>query len=182
MNQATILPQAVSLCETEKWHSARWFALYTRSRHEKIAERELRKKGLETFLPLRKVERQWSDRKKTIEDPLFKGYLFVRAPLAERWTVLNSVGVVRFVGRPSEPIEVPEKELWAIRKFVEEEIPVDPFPYLKAGERVYVRSGPFKGAEGFIVRKDRHCRLVVSLDMLMQSVSIQIDEACVEPA
>ena len=70
------------------------------------------------------------------------------------------------------------KEIWDN----EEEIPVDPFPYLKKGQRVYVRSGPFKGVEGFIVRKDKHCRLVVSLDMLMQSVSIVIDEAEVEIA
>lgn len=167
--------------EEKKWCATRWFAVYTRSRHEKIAEKELKKKGFETFLPLRKVVRQWSDRKKTIEEPLFKGYLFVRTALTERFGVLNSVGVVRFVSQGSEPAEIPEKELAAIRLFVEQDIQVDPFPYLKEGERVYVRSGPFKGAEGFVVRKDKHCRLVISLDMLMQSVSVLIDQACVEP-
>ncbi len=167
--------------DEKKWGATRWFAVYTRSRHEKVAQKELQKKGIETFLPLRTVVRQWSDRKKKIEEPLFKGYLFVRASLSQRFSVLNSVGVVRFVTLGAEPAEVPEKDIWAMQRFVEENIEMDPFPYLKIGERVYVKSGPFKGAEGFIVRKDRHCRLVISLDMLMQSVSVQIDQACVEP-
>ncbi|MCM8775352.1 MAG: hypothetical protein NC930_03240, partial [Candidatus Omnitrophica bacterium] len=99
-----------------------------------------------------------------------------------RWDILNTRGVVRFVGRSAaDPIEVPERDLAAIRRFIEEEIRLDPFPYLKAGERVYVRAGPFKGAEGFIVRKNKHCRLVISLDLLMQSVSVEVDEAWVEP-
>ena len=166
--------------DEKKWSAVRWFALYTRSRHEKIVQQELTKKGVETFLPLRKITRQWSDRKKIIEEPLFKGYLFVHAPFSERLTVLNTVGVVNFVRQGSEPAEVAEKELLTIRRFLEENIEVDPFPYLKQGERVYVRSGPFRGAEGFVVRKDSHCRLIISLDSLMQSVSIQIDQACVE--
>ena len=95
--------------------------------------------------------------------------------------ILNTKGVVSFVGRSDQgPVVVPEAELASIRRFAETEIQVDPFPYLKEGERVYVRSGPFKGVEGFIVRKDSHCRLVISLDMLMQSISILIDQAQVE--
>lgn len=166
----------------EKWKAVRWFALYTRSRHEKIVNDELRKKRIETFLPLRKVTRHWSDRKKIIDEPLLPGYLFVHAPFEERWNILNTVGVVSFVGKKSDPPEVPHAELDALRLFTEQEIQIDPFPYLKQGDRVYVRSGPFKGVEGFIVRKDRHCRLVISLDLLMQSVSVVIDEACIEPA
>lgn len=166
----------------DHWNVERWYALYTRSRHEKLVHRELQKKGIESFLPLRRVMRRWSDRRKIIEEPLFKSYLFVHIPWRERWDILKTVGAVRFVGhKMSEPLEVPERELAIIRKFVECDIQVDPFPYLKEGQRVYVRSGRFKGAEGFIVRKDSHCRLVISLDLLMQSVSIQIDSACVEP-
>ena len=184
MIEAVSSPGLSELCAAgdPKWKTPSWYALYTKSRHEKLLDRELTKKGIETFLPLRKITRRWSDRKKIIEDPLFKGYLFVRMPLAERWTVLNTAGAVRFLGRSATgPIAVPETELLTVRRFIEEEIEIDPFPYLKQGERVYVRSGPFKGAEGFVVRKDSHCRLVISLDLLMQSVSIQIDQACVEP-
>jgi transcription antitermination factor NusG len=131
MDTNTLSVRPPSGVDEKKWCATRWFALYTRSRHEKVAERELNKKGFETFLPLRKVVRQWSDRKKTVEEPLFKGYLFVRASLSQRWSVLNSAGVVRFVTCGNEPAEVPEKELWAIQRFVEENIEVDPFPYLK---------------------------------------------------
>ncbi len=181
--EAKILQTPALGTEESKWTTHHWYALYTRSRHEKIVHEELQKKQLETFLPLRKITRQWSDRKKIIEEPLFKGYLFVRLPLSEKIKVLSTVGVVQFVcSRGAEPVSVPEKELITIRNFIESDIQVDPFPYLKEGEKVYIRSGPFRGAEGFIVRKARHCRLVISLDILMQSVSIEIDEACVEPA
>ncbi len=167
--------------DEKKWCAAKWFALYTRSRHEKAAERELNKKGLQTFLPLRRVTRQWSDRKKIVEEPLFKGYLFVHSSLSEKFSVLNTFGVVNFVHSGPEIAEVSEKDIMAVRHFVEHDIPMDPFPYLKEGQRVYVRSGPMKGAEGFVVRKDKHCRLVISVDALKQSVSVLIDEACVEP-
>lgn len=182
MRSDAVVWQTPNAAESEKWNTAHWFALYTKSRHEKLVHSEFQKKGIESFLPLRKITRQWSDRKKIIEEPLFKGYLFVHTPLSERWTILNTTGVVSFVGKKSHPAEIPIAELNAVRLFLKEEIPVDPFPYLKEGQRVYVRSGPFKGVEGFIIRKDRHCRLVISLHLLMQSVSIVMDEACVEPA
>lgn len=168
--------------QEKRWNTSYWYAVYTKSRHEKVLDQGLKKRGIETFLPLRKISRQWSDRKKVIEDPLFKSYLFVRIPWRDRLEVLKTTGAVRFIGsRHSDPTVVPEIELLTIRRFIEEQIRVDPFPYLKQGERVYVRSGLLKGAEGFIVRKNRNCRLVISLDLLMQSVSVELDEACVEP-
>ena len=171
--------KTTSVCSavaTEK----QWYALYTRSRHEKIVEEELQKKGIEAFLPLRKLTRHWSDRVKEIQEPLFAGYLFVRIPLEERLQVLQSRGSVRFVGWNAVPTPIPEKDLAAIRRFIEEEIAIDPYPYLAKGDRVYVRSGSFKGVEGYIVRKDQHTRLVISLDLLFQSISVEIDEALVE--
>ncbi len=166
----------------DRWNSASWYAVYTRSRFEKSVRQELVRKGVETFLPLRHVTRNWSDRRKIIEEPLFRSYLFVYIPIRERLTVLKTSGVVGFVGpSQSRPVEVPEPEISAVRRFIEEEIQIDPFPYLKQGERVYIRSGPFKGIEGFIIRKDKHCRLIISLNLLMQSLSIQVDSACVEP-
>ncbi len=159
-----------------------WYVLYTRSRYEKFASQELTRKGVDTFLPIRRVTRHWSDRKKIIEEPLFRGYLFVHIPIRERLAVLRTSGVVGFVGKSQlNPIKVPEQEILSVRRLVEQEIQVDPFPYLKNGNRVYIRSGPFKGIEGFIIRKDKHCRLVISLNLLRQSLSIQVDAACVEP-
>ena len=158
-----------------------WYALYTRSRHEKILDERLKMKGLESYLPLRKITRKWSDRKQIIEEPLFKGYLFVRIPLINRWEVLNTVGAVQFVQfKASKPCEVAPKDIETIRTFAESSLPVDPFPYIKEGARAYIRSGPMKGVEGFIVRKDSHCRIVLSVTSLMKSISIQVDEANVE--
>jgi transcription antitermination factor NusG len=164
----------------ELWDQVRWYALHARSRHEKLVAEELQKKGIETFLPLRRITRHWSDRVKKIDLPLFSGYLFVHIPLKERLEVLQTRGSVRLVGFHSLPVPVSEKELDAVRRFVEEEISMDPFPYLAEGDRVYIRSGPLKGVEGFIVRKDKHTRLVISLDLLLQSISVEIDEALVE--
>ncbi len=162
--------------------TASWYVLYTRSRYEKFASQELARKGVDTFLPLRRVIRHWSDRKKIIEEPLFRGYLFVHIPILERLAVLRTSGVVGFVGKSQlNPVQVPDQEILSVRRLVEQEIQVDPFPYLKNGNRVYIRSGPFKGIEGFIIRKDKHCRLVISLNLLRQSLSIQVDAACVEP-
>jgi len=162
------------------WNVPHWFALYTRSRHEKLVQHELHKKGIQSFLPLRRIIRNWSDRRKLIEMPLFSSYIFIHTPLSERLNVLTTTGVVRFLGLPSRPVPIRESDIQAVRRFVEQEIDVDPFPYLKEGMKVYVKSGPFKGIEGFIVRKDNHCRLVVSLDVLMQSISVEIDQACIE--
>ncbi len=162
------------------WDEKHWYALSTKSRHEKCLDTELQKKGVETFLPLRKITRHWSDRVKSIEQPIFSGYLFVKIPLKDRLEVLNTYGSVRLVGFNSAPVPIAEKELATLRRFVEEAITIDPYPYLNAGDRVYVRSGSLKGVEGFIVRKNKHTRLVISLDLLFQSVSVEIDEALIE--
>ena len=162
------------------WDELHWYALYTKSRHEKVVEEGLQKKGIETFLPLRKLTRHWSDRVKQIEEPIFKGYLFVQISLKRQLEVLRSHGSVRLIGFNSHPVPVSERELEALRRFVQEEISVDPYPYLAKGDRVYIRSGPLQGIEGFIARKDRHTRLVISLDLLMQSISVEVDEAVVE--
>lgn len=162
------------------WDETHWYALYTRSRHEKSLQEMLEKKGIETFLPLRRVTRHWSDRVKQINEPIFTGYLFVHTPLKNRLEVLQTPGSVRLVGFNSFPLPVPEKELESIRRFIEEEISIDPYPYLAEGDRVYIRSGPLKGVEGFIARKDRHTRLVISLNLLLQSISVKVDEALVE--
>jgi len=159
----------------------RWHALYTRSRHEKIVVRELSKHKIETFLPLRKIKRHWSDRVKLIEEPLFHGYIFTRIPIHKKNIVLNTYGAVSFVHfGPNLPAVIPDKDIAALRRFMQEDIQVDPFPYIKEGQRVYIRTGSFKGVEGFVVRKNNQCRLVISLDMLMQSVSVEIDSASIE--
>lgn len=159
-----------------------WLAVRTRSNFEKLTAAELEKKSIEVFLPLRRVTRRWSDRRKLIDEPLFRSYVFLRAPEEDRLRVMRTTGVVRFVGTSTRyPWQVGQKEMEALRRFVDERLLIDPYPYLKAGQRVYVRSGPLAGIEGFIVRKNSKCRLIVSVEMMMQSVSVEVDESTVEP-
>src|SRR3989344_1992141 len=131
--------------------SKNWYALYTRSRHEKFIQSELEKRAIESFLPVRILRKKWSDRTVSIEEPLFKSYLFVKADLLNRCAVLKAKGAVRFVAAGSQPIAIDERTIEALKIAVREDVPLDPFPYLKQGDRVYVRSGIFKGTEGFIV-------------------------------
>jgi transcription antitermination factor NusG len=158
-----------------------WYALYTRSRHEKSIHAELGKKRIESFLPVRFVKRKWTDRTVTLEEPLFKSYLFVKTCLPQFSDVLMTKGSVKFVSAGMDPIPLRESVITSLRNIIQPEIALDPFPYLKSGDRVYVKSGLFRGTEGFIVRKDdRKCRLVISIDALMASVSIEVDSCLVE--
>ena len=158
-----------------------WYALYTRSRHEKYIHAELEKKRIESFLPLRFIKRRWSDRTVTVEEPLFKSYLFVKANLLEFSDVLKTKGAVKFVSAGLNPISIHENVITSLQNVIQPDINVDPFPYLRAGDRVYVKSGIFKGTEGFVLRKnDKKCRLVISIDALMASVSVEVDSCLVE--
>ena len=161
----------------------RWYALYTKSRHEKCIHFELAKRNVESFLPLRKIKRRWSDRTVTIEEPLFKSYLFVRTGFPRIKDVLNLKGAVGFVKAGTEPIPIHERVIQSLKNLVQSEVAIDPFPYLETGDRVRVRSGLFKDIEGVIVRKDnRKCRIVISIDALMASVSVEVDSCLVEKA
>jgi len=159
-----------------------WYALYTKSRHEKHINEELGKRGIESFLPLRKIKRRWSDRIKTIEEPLFKSYIFVNTELpARKADILKIKGAVKFVSAGINPVSIEEKIIRLLQNIVQQDIAVDPFPYLEKGDRVIVKSGPFKDTEGFIVRKDeKKCRLVISIAAIKSSVALEIDAYLVD--
>lgn len=158
-----------------------WLALYTKGRHEKFIYNQLIRKRIEAFLPTRTIKRRWSDRTVSIEEPLFKSYLFVRTAYPETGEVLRTQGAVKFVSVQGAPIPINEKVIASIKSFMVHDMAVDPFPYLMTGDRVIVCQGIFKGIEGFISRKDsKRCRLVISIDALMASVSVEIDSGLVE--
>lgn len=161
-----------------------WYALYTKSRQEKHINEEFDKRHIESFLPLRKIKRRWSDRVKTIEEPLFKSYIFVKTELPKRKTdVLKIKGAVKFVSAGINPISVDEQTMQSLKNVVQQDIAVDPFPYLDKGDRVIIKSGPFKDTEGFIVRKDeKKCRLVISIAAIKSSVAVEIDSYLVDKA
>lgn len=158
-----------------------WFALFTKSRYERQVHAQLEKKHTESFLPIRYIKKYWSDRTVIIPEPLFKSYLFVKTSIPNATEILKTQGVVRFVSSGSKPISIREDIILSLRHIVQTQIRLDPFPYLKKGDRVFVRSGIFKGTEGYIIRKnDEKCRLVISIDALMASVSIELDSGLVE--
>ncbi len=158
-----------------------WLALYTKSRHEKSIHLHLEKMRIESFLPLRHIKRRWSDRTVTVEEPLFKSYVFVRTDTNHRRDVLQSKGAVKFISVGGTPIAIEDTVIDSLRSFVNEAIAADPFPYLHPGDRVKVQKGVFKGIEGFIMRKDdKKCRLVIVVDAIQTSIALEVDSCLVE--
>ncbi|MDD5543253.1 MAG: UpxY family transcription antiterminator [Acidobacteriia bacterium] len=158
-----------------------WYAIWTASRHEKVANAELSKKGLETFLPLVKVLSQWKDRRKIIEKPLFAGYFFVHTGLEKRLMILKTTGVAQIVGINNRPASIPDQEIENIRILMRSDLKTNPHPFLKIGQRVRVRTGALQGCEGILIRKKNISTLVLSIQLLQQSVAVEIDALNVEP-
>lgn len=158
-----------------------WWALYTRHQHEKVVADMLMAKGLEVFLPLYESVRRWKDRSKVLSLPLFPCYVFVRGGLNRRLQVVTTPGVHMILNHGENVATIPEEEIQAIRLTVEGHFRVEPYPFLKCGERVRVTRGTLEGVEGVLVRKKNMYRLVLSVEMLAQSVAVEIDSADVEP-
>jgi len=152
-----------------------WFAVYTRSRHEKSVASKLGEKGVEVFLPLRKVLRRWKDRRKEIAIPLFSSYVFVRISLMEKLFVLKTPGVVQILSEGSKPMPIPDEQIEAIQKLVSSGLKFDPYPYLKEGDHVSVVRGPLKGVTGILLGKRKQHLLILSVDLIQQSAALQVD-------
>ncbi len=159
-----------------------WYAVYTRSRHEKLVHETLVEKGLESFLPLRQVLSQWKDRRKWVDKPLFPGYVFVRTEQTHLYEVAMVRGVAYVLSNGGKPVAVPDDQVQAVRQIVEAPYPTVPWPWLKKGKRVRVTVGPLAGLETQIVERktNRKSYLVVSVDLLGRSVAVEIDPRCVE--
>ena len=158
-----------------------WWALYTRHQHERAVADVLSAKGFDVFLPLYDSVRRWKDRKKTISLPLFPCYVFVRGGINRRLHVVTTPGVHMILFHGERVATIPEIEIQAIRKTIEGDFLVEPHPFLKCGERVRVIRGSLEGVEGILVRKKSQFRLVLSVEMLAQSVAVEIDASEVEP-
>ncbi len=158
-----------------------WFAVYTRSRHEKTVAEQLAQKSVDHFLPLYESVRKWKNGNFKVHLPLFPGYLFVHIPLQERLQVLQVPGVVQLVGSSGVPLALPQAEIETIRDALTKGLQAHPHPYLKVGSRVRISSGPLEGLQGILLRKKGKVRLVVSVDLIMRSIAIDIDASEVEP-
>jgi transcription antitermination factor NusG len=154
-----------------------WYAIWTRSRHEQVVREQLERKGLEAFLPTITRWSRWKDRKKQVEWPLFPGYCFARFEGRDRLPVLKCSGVVSIVSFDGDIVAIPEHEIESIRTLVESDLQFDPCPLIREGMMVEVTHGPLKGVVGRLVRKGAHARLVLSVDLIGQAVSVEVDAA-----
>lgn len=163
--------------------SLNWCAVRVMSRHEFRVTSRLTGAGIEAFLPSVDRTRKWKDRKKIVTFPLFPGYIFagINNTEAEKLAVLKTPGVVGFVGQPSGAPEImAHDQVIALMKLVENRGKIDPYPYLKQGNRVRIKSGPLTGVEGILVERKGFHILALSVDILRQGLSIQIDADSVE--
>jgi len=158
-----------------------WRAIYTRHQHEKVVAELLAKKGFDVFLPMYDSIRRWKDRTKTVQLPLFACYAFVRGGLDRRFEILNLPGVLALVGRPFGSAVIAGGEIESIRRVIAAAAPIEPHPPMTEGQRVRVTSGPLEGIEGMLVRRQSHCRLVLSLEALGQGAAVHVDASSVEP-
>ena len=154
-----------------------WFALQVVPRHEKSVDNILEYRGYTHFLPTYHVRRRWSDRIRLVEQPLFPGYVFCRSQSNLMEVIRDSPGIIRIVAFGTKPHPVPDKEIEALQQIVQGKREYSVFPYLNVGQKVRVISGPLTGISGTIMKFKNRDRLVISVDVIMKSVSVEIDQS-----
>ena len=152
-----------------------WYVLQCWARKESLITTQLESQGLECFLPKYKSIRQWSDRKKEVEQPLFPGYIFCRFDYPDRRAAVMTPGVLGVVGCGKMPIPVENREIEAIQLAVASGIPRQPWPYLEVGQRVRIHTGKLVGLEGILVQYKGNHRVVLSVSLLQRAVALEVD-------
>jgi transcription antitermination factor NusG len=152
-----------------------WYAVYTRSRHEKRIQEQCEQRSIEAFLPLYETIHRWKDRRMKVHLPLFPGYIFVRILLQQRLSVLQIPGAVSLVGFGGSPTALPKEEIEALQKGLSSKVRAAPHPYLTIGRRVSIAGGPLAGLRGVLLRRKGKCRMVLSIDLLRRSIVVDVD-------
>ena len=160
--------------------SPSWYAVRTRSRHEQVVATQLAQKGYDTYLPVIPRWSRWKDRRKKIDWPLFPGYCFARFDPHDSLPILKCAGVVNIVAFDGRIAPVPAHEIDGIRRLLDSELRFDPCPLIREGMTVEVVRGPLKGISGLLVRKGTQARLVLSVELIGQAVSVEVHAADVE--
>ena len=155
----------------------KWYAVYTWPRHEKKVAQHFEERGISHFLPLQISVHRWNKKNATVSLPLFPGYVFVQISRRNRHRPLTVPGVVHFVGAANAPAEIPAEEMEFLRNAARMKRKMEPHPYLAPGNRVRIASGPMSGVTGVIQRTSTGCRIVISVDMIMRSVAVEVDAA-----
>lgn len=157
-----------------------WYLVYTQANREKKAAVEITRRGVESFLPVYQTTRRWSDRRVRLEMPLFPGYVFVHLPLRDRLKVLEVPGVVRLVGFGGLPAALPDDQVETLRAGLHGPLRAEPHPYLTVGRRVRLKSGPFVGLQGILLRRKAKYRVVISIELIQRALVVDADAADVE--
>lgn len=158
-----------------------WYAVYTRSRHEKSAADLLQRKHIETFLPVYETVHRWKNGDHRVQLPLFPGYAFVRIALRDRLHVLKVPGVVRMVGFDGMPVPLDEEDISRLQRALSAGVKAVPHPYLRIGRRARITAGPLAGREGILVRRKGTLSVVLSIDLIQRSVLVHIEADALEP-
>ena len=162
---------------------ASWYAIHTRARHERVVEQRLRAEGLETFLPITSEVHRWSDRRKSMDVPLFSCYVFVRLALTpeERRRIFRVHGILGFVGIRGQGTPIPDEQIDAVRTILIQRIPWSSLPFLKVGQRVRIRGGALDGLEGILLSRNGDHKLVISVNAIQRSLAVHIEGYDVGP-
>jgi len=159
-----------------------WYAIRVRSKWERPVAAALAAKGYEQFLPLYGSTRQWADRAKAVELPLFPTYLFCRFDVSDRLLpILTTPGLMSIVGHGRNPVSIPSKEIEAIQSVSRSGLYARPWPQLTAGSKVLVEKGPLAGIEGVTLDAGKKYKLMISIPLLQRSVAVEIDRNWVRP-
>jgi transcription antitermination factor NusG len=160
-----------------------WYALLTHARHEKAVVQRLEERGVKTFLPLVTEVHRWSDRKKSVQMPLFRCYVFAKfvPNRDERLRVLRVEGVCTLIGAHGEGAPIPEEQIEAVRQVVDAALPWSSHPFLKIGQRVRILSGALNGMEGILISRNGDRTLVISVDAIQRSLAVRVEGYEVEP-
>jgi transcription antitermination factor NusG len=162
--------------------SMEWYAITTRSRHEKQVDSFLSERGIETFLPLVHTLSRRRDRKKYVDLPLFPGYMFVCTDKERLFDIKFTRGVTRIIGTDIDaPTPIPEKQILDLKSIAESEVQLDQYAYLKKGRAVRVKAGPLKGLEGILVERKGHYKLVIRIDLLQKGAAAEVFISDVDP-
>jgi transcriptional antiterminator NusG len=161
-----------------------WFAVQTRPRHEKTVAAGFKEKGIGAFLPLLSENHRWSDRCRSVDVPLFPGYVFIHTAdtAATRVSVLRTCGVIRFVGVRGTGLPIPDEQIESVRIILEHGIRLTPFPYLNVGQRVRIRGGSLEGVQGILLGMNDDQSLIISVELIQRSLAVRVSGYQVEPA
>ena len=162
-------------------HEVLWYAGYTAARHEKRVAEHLTQRGVEHFLPLYETIHRWNNGRHRVQLPLFPGYVFVRIALQDRLRVIEVPGFVRLVGFNGLAYPLPEADINKMKEALSKGVLAEPYPYLTAGTRVEIRSGPLQGMKGILLRRQNKYRFVISVDLIMRSMVVEVEAGDVVP-